>query len=404
MNQGKQMPARESAGLNMVCRGKPVYGRVFRSLCSCFADIRLNMTWKPGSNRPSLNKPGPYTKPQLIFRLHSLLLTLVFSLSVLAEPATDALSDIPGDSPAEVDKCDKVPEQDALPEKLQSGVHELSCRGVRWIDSLFGDSQDFEEEAVGGKFLLGMRWNEFEGLDFKGRYQVRSDLPNFSSRWDAMLGKLDEDAFVSGTETQQTSVFRQGISEENDNEWLFGLGYKDRSSSGDGWDHSIGLRLQTPVRLYGKSRYRKSMQLSPVLDLRFRQTFFWRDGIGFGTTTHIDTSRELSDLNILRWELVGTISEDTEGTRWWAGNTWYHNLGDQRGISLLTFARGETDDVVSLHEYGFELTWRRQLTREWLFVNVGPTLTWPRLKHDQKREASFGFVVTMEFEFGQFRG
>jgi hypothetical protein len=108
-------------------------------------------------------------------------------------------------------------------------------------------------------------------------------------------------------------------------------------------------------------------------------------------------------MNILRWEVLGTISEDTAGTRWWAGNTWYHNLGNQRGVSLLTFARGETNTEVPLHEYGIELTWRRQLAREWLFINVGPTLTWPRLRVDQEREASLGFAVLVDFEFGRYR-
>lgn len=334
---------------------------------------------------------------------HCLLLSALFSCNLHAKTAPTDIIEDPVESQFEVDKCDQVPQQDALPELLQSSVHEISCRSARWLDGLFGDSKEFEEEAVGGKFLLGMSWNEYEDIDFRGRYRLRTDLPNFSNRWDAFIGRVDEEAFVSDTETVQESVFRQGISGADENEWLVGLGYKDRSNKDGGWDYSVGLRLRTPVRMYVKSKYRKAFQLGSKADMRFRQTFFWRDGVGFGTTTHIDTSRELSSMNVLRWEIIATISEETEGTRWWTGNTWYHNLGDQRGISLLTFARGETDDDVSLHEYGFELTWRRQFAREWLFFNIGPTLTWPRFDLDEKREASFGFAVMMEFEFGKFR-
>ena len=214
-----------------------------------------------------------------------LLLVLLISFSALAGAAVEESAGELPEQTAETDRCDQFADPDKLPEKVQSSVHEYSCRTVRWIDSLFGDSADFDEEAVGGKLSLGMSWNEFEGIKGKARYRVRTDLPNFNDRWDAVLGRLDEDAFISDTETIQESSFRQGISGGDENEWLLGLGYRDGSASGDGWHYSVGLRIRTPIRLYVKAKYRKSLQLSDALDLRFRQTFFWRDGTGFGTTS-----------------------------------------------------------------------------------------------------------------------
>jgi hypothetical protein len=165
----------------------------------------------------------------------------------------------------------------------------------------------------------------------------------------------------------------------------------------------VGVRLQTPIRAYVKARYRTEAQIGATTRLRFRQTVFWRDGTGFGTTSHIDTRRVLSDQNLMRLELVGTVSEVSQGTQWYSGHTWYHKLGVDTGISLLSFARGETDHAVPLHEYGFELTWRRKMAREWLFVNFGPTLTWPKEDPLKERDASWGFAVLMDFEFGAYR-
>ncbi len=333
------------------------------------------------------------------------LLFLVFLLpvnSALAQ-AEEELQPVPATQTSlAADGCDKTPEQDKLPEKMQSSVHEFSCRTVRWIDGLFGNSVDFDEEAVGGKLSLGMTWNEFEGVKAKARYRVRSDLPNFSDRWDAFFGRVEERAFISDTETLQQSAFREGIVND-DPEWLLGLGYNDRGQSKKGWDYSIGLRLSTPIRMYVKAKYRTEAKLSSTTDLRFRQTFFWRDGIGFGATSHLDTARVLNAENLMRWELLVTVSEETQGTQWWTGHRWYHKLDHQNGVSLLSFARGETSLEVPLFEYGFELTWRRQVAREWLFINVGPTLTWPKLKIDQQRDPSWGFAVLMDFEFGAYR-
>lgn len=330
--------------------------------------------------------------------LQSILLGTCLSLHAAGAPA-DAAADPAGTEP---DKCDQQPEQNLPPERVQSGVHEFSCRTARWIDSWFGDSEDFREEDVGGKLTFGLSWNEYEGTDLKARYRVRTDLPNFSSRWDAFLGRVDEEAHISDTESIEETSFRQQFVDRDEAEWLLGLGYRDKKYATQGWDYSIGIRLRAPPRLYTKARYRKDWQFSPDLDLRYRQTFFWRDGIGFGTTTHLDSAFDRQGRNLHRWELVATFSEDTEGTRWWTGHTWYHNLGNKRGISLLTFARGETGEEVPLQEYGFEFTFRRQLTRDWLFVNVGPTLTWPREKLVEHREASLGFAFTVDFEFGAY--
>lgn len=334
---------------------------------------------------------------------------ILFLILFLAMQVTNTLADSEPNKPApsaessEPDECEMIPEQDKFPEKMQSGVHEMSCRTVRWLDGLFGNTEDFDEGSVGGKLSLGVLWNEYEKGKGRARFKLRSDLPNFNRRWNAFIGRVDDEAYISDAETIQDSPFRDGISENDDPEWLVGLGYDDRRSSRKGWDYSIGLRLRTPVAPYVKARYRTEWELSPTARLKFRQTLFWRDGPGFGTTSHFNTINTLDENNVLRGELLGTVSEISKGTQWFAGHTWYHRFSEHRGISLLAFARGETNDQVPLHEYGFELTWRRQLAREWLFVNVGPTLTWPRLEPTEKREASVGFAVTIDFEFGAYR-
>ncbi|MFT5141108.1 MAG: hypothetical protein ACI9H8_001932 [Lysobacterales bacterium] len=338
-----------------------------------------------------------------IHKLIPLLLVLFLPSLVIAQEVELPLQEAVSETADSIDKCDQIPDQDKLPEKMKSGVHEFSCKAVRWIDGWFGDGVDFEEEEVGGKLSLGMSWNQFEGAKAKARYRVRSELPNFSSKWDGFFGRVEEDAYVSGTETLQESALRDGIGETDEPTWLLGLGYDDRKGSRKGWDYSVGLRLQTPIRTYVKARYRTEVQPDADTLIRFRQTVFWRDGTGFGTTSHLDTKRSFNSQNLLRLELVGTISEISLGTQWYAGQTWYHKLSDQSGIALLSFARGETDHPVALHEYGFEFTWRRNVAREWLFINFGPTLTWPKLDPLKERDASWGFAVLLDFEFGAYR-
>jgi hypothetical protein len=309
----------------------------------------------------------------------------------------------PDDDP-EPDKCDQEPLVDKVPEKVQSGLFEFSCRTVRWIDSLFGSSREFREESVQGRMTYGFSWNQYEHWDPTLRFRVRMDLPNLSNRWNAFLGRVDEEDYIAGSEVTEKTAFRRGISDDLNTEWLLGLGYGKRDEDTSGWDHSVGIRLRTPPRLYVRTRYEKVWQFGDSQDLRYRQTFFWRDGsTGFGTTTHFDSAREMGAGDILRWEFIGKVTEATDGMEWWIGNTWYHRLAERRGTSLRTFVRGATGREVELVEYGFELVWRRQVARDWLYINAGPTLTWPRLFPHERRAASWGVQALMEIEFGYFR-
>ena len=66
---------------------------------------------------------------------------------------------------------------------------------------------------------------------------------------------------------------------------------------------------------------------------------------------------------MLRSEAIATLSEDTEGTEWYFGQTWYHRLEGNNGISLRAFVSGATDHVVPLREYGLDnpvFTWLDQ--------------------------------------------
>ena len=56
------------------------------------------------------------------------------------------------------------------------------------------------------------------------------------------------------------------------------------------------------------------------------------DGEGFGFTSRIDLERLLAERFLLRWTGLGTISQDTEGVKWFSNATLYQNLGDGRAF------------------------------------------------------------------------
>ena len=250
---------------------------------------------------------------------------------------------------------------------------------------------------------LGAEYNQYEGFDPRLRLRVRASLPNFSSRFDLLFGRMDEEAFVSDTQGQDRMFYNPGALDRGDDDaWLLGLGHRNRWRR-TGWDWSVGLRLRLPPVPYAKLQYFYNRQLREDTDLRFRQTFFWRSDDGFGTTSRGDITHALSPQNVLRWEGIVTMSQDTDGAKWYAGQTWYHLFGGHNAFSLLAFARGETGSDVGLYDIGFKFVWRRPWTREWLFLSMGPTVTWPRELAEEERELSLGLGVWIEMQFGRWR-
>lgn len=371
----------------------------------------------------------PRKWPAQLIPLPALLLILLLvpasvwtqSVWAMADPAVDVISrqdfespdqanqaDSPNDAQATAastksfDACDWELKDKPLQEQTQELVYGVSCHSFRWLDSLFGDKQDFPEDQVNGLWLVGFDYREYDNFDFRRRFRVHAPLPNLSSRWEVIFGRENEQEFVSDTAPAAQTLFNPGLSRENDNEWLLGLGHQ-RGNRRRGFDYSVGLRLGGPPNLYSKVQYFYNKQYSEKTDLRFRQTLFWRTDDGLGTTTRANLVHQRDVKNVIRWEVVGTVSEDTEGLKWYAAQTWYRQLHGKNAISLQAFARGETDEEVPLRDYGLNLIWRQPFTRDWMFLSMGPNITWPRTFKWEERELSLGFSMWIEMEFGDYR-
>jgi hypothetical protein len=301
------------------------------------------------------------------------------------------------------DECDWELEDQPIQEQSQEVIRSWSCHTFRWFDSWWGDDQDYPENQVNGWVTLGTSYRKYDGFDPRFRLRVQAPLPNLNKRWDLLFGRVDEASYVSDTEGQDRTFYNPGIIDRGDEEeWLLGLGKKRRNRR-QGWDWSVGVRLRLPPRPYAKLAYFHNRQTSENTDLRLRQTFFWRSDHGFGTTSRGDFAWGISATDVMRWEGSATVSEDTEGVRWFAGQTWYHLFGNRSAFSLLAFARGETDHETGVKDCGFNFIWRRPFTRDWMYISMGPSVTWPRKHEEDKRELNLGFGVWLEMEFGDWR-
>jgi hypothetical protein len=278
---------------------------------------------------------------------------------------------------------------------------ETFCGATLWFDGLFGGTPDVRNaRATSGRIELSGLHTEFHGFDERVRLRLNYDLPNMERRVRLMLGRDDPE--VIKTDRQEGFAIRSAVfGLEDRDEWLAGLGYRPPGRYLERVDFGVGARLKTSPEVFVQGRYRRNFFLGGNDIWRFRETMFWENRDGFGSTTSLDWDRVLRRDLLVRWGNVGTISEATEGLEWRSALVLYHNLRDWRAIAGETFWRGATDAEVKLREVGIRGIYRHPLQAPHLFGDLIVGYTWPREEPHQKREGSLMVGIGFELLFGQ---
>jgi len=285
-------------------------------------------------------------------------------------------------------------------DSLQLGLNTGICQAARWVDSLFGDSHKFHEEDISGRVALGIEYSRYDGFDYSGRFHIRAPLNNLNSKFNIFFGRVDEDNYLRDTQPDLPGSFGDGIFGQDDS-WLLGLGYRTKGNRNSRLSISAGVKLLFDP--YVKARYRFNRTFNEKQFMRFRQTVFWRSERGFGTTSRLNLFHKAGPDNLLRWDNTLTVAEDIEGVKWFTGGTLYHRIHKSHALSTQLFIQGETGAEIAIRDYGLRMVVRRPIGRDWLFIEAGPSITWPRRFLSEKRQMSLGFSLLVEMQFGDYK-
>jgi hypothetical protein len=339
------------------------------------------------------------------------LAALSFARIVAADPARadTTLTEIEVTAPAPIQPrahdTDSVCREDATGpawiDRMQVGLYRTVCLSAARFDGFFGNARfEDEYEATHGSISVGTQWDERDHWDPSVRFRASVQLPQLSERFRAFVGRLDPDEYVSDTPDDFDTLPRQFAGDEDDSV-LLGLGYRQPGRRGGYFDTSAGIDLDWPPDPYVKGRYHLALPFLERNLMRLNETIFWRADDGFGTTTRLDLERLLSEDFLLRWSGSGTFSEDTEGVKWYSNVTLYQNLGAARAFAYQVGIEGETDNEVDITDYGIRAIFRRRIHRDWLYLELRSSLTWPRESLLEEREPNWGAGAAVELQFGE---
>lgn len=304
----------------------------------------------------------------------------------------------PSDSP---DIRQRGETDDEWLDRTQQGVHEMVWKSAMHVDRWFGSEEPPSAyQGASGSVAPALLWDEFKGFQPKIRFRVDVPLPQLNERFNAFVGRVDRDEYVS-ERTLRSGAFQRQYGEIGEEQTLAGIVYRTPTKQGSRFDAGAGVRVRLPLDPYVKGSYvyERGDSMSGLLSLR--QTVFWQNSQRSGFTSRVDLEKLFAeDLWLVRWTTSGSISEKSNGVYGYSAITALRGLPNRRAIAFEMGMDGATDDKVALHDYGFKAAYRQSVARDWLVMEVRTSLGWPKEERREPRKPNWGVGVGFEMFFG----
>ncbi|MEW6338075.1 MAG: hypothetical protein AB1625_11835 [Acidobacteriota bacterium] len=282
--------------------------------------------------------------------------------------------------------------------RLRSWAHRTVAGSAAWFDGLFGDVRADDDVYVSrARLTTYVTWDQEDGVSPAQRLRARYVFPQMERKLGILLGRGDVDDLVSATDPAGGGLDHLA---ESENETVAGLEYAPTQGKGSRLSFSAGARIADPIDPYARVRFRRLVPIGDDALFRFRQTVFWRETQGFGTTTSFDIERRREGGFLLRLSLSGTISEVTDGVDVGSELTAYRWLDERSAIACHAWAAGETQAPVPTSEYGVDLAYRRRLRWPWLIGELSAGHAWRREVVADPRHGVWLAGVGVEMQLG----
>jgi len=289
-------------------------------------------------------------------------------------------------------------------DNMRQSTHNRLCRSVLWVDKLFGDDHEFNDREFTGKVSLGFRQDEADGFDPRLRVRIKTKLPNVSNKLNAFIGRVEEDSYISNTEVDGDQVNAVGLRSANDDEdeWLVGLGYRNPNHRSNGLDYSVGAKLSSGLNPYARIIHRYLIPQGEDQSWRTTQTVFWQRDDGFGVSSSLDYTHILSDHDIFEWDTSAKFTEEEDQWEWISSTAWHHSFNRKQGISSRSYIRGEEKSDAAIPEFGVTFTYVQPFLKPWLLVETGVDFRWEKFDGNSEYKSAVRFGLQFEMILGDY--
>ena len=310
----------------------------------------------------------------------------------------------PGDVPDVVCEAPRLEKEDPdLLDTTQVRIEQVVYGTSRWFDGLFGQSNvECAGNVTRGYVSTGLRWDERDGAKVRARFRARVALPALSRRANLIVGRGDADRYIEGTDDENIQTLPDRFNDFGEQDFLLGLGFSRGGGLRKGWNLGIGVKLSLPPDPYLRARYHVNPVVSDRWLWRMTPQLFWQETRGFGVSLTNSVDYAMTPEWMLRSWTSMVEDEVSEGLEWTQKFTAYHNVSQRSAVAYSVYAVGETDREVPVKDAGFEIRYRRKILREWFYIELLTSLSYPREFRVEERERNIGVGIEFEMQFGEW--
>ncbi len=256
---------------------------------------------------------------------------------------------------------------------------------TNWIDSFFGDKKSLEEKN-GTRLRVYYIASKEESSDFTAEPAFKLDLklPNLQKKLQISFEKSAKSEKQAGLSPENKPSTDKRVEKEEVrgsislflNEVLdFDLKF------------TTGVKANIPPRLFSNFRISREYNIPGGWTLRTISNTFWEQVPGFGQSLTGDFERTLSDNLLLRVINESTWLDESDEITASHGPTLFQRLSSRRVVSYNIRANYTNRPQYQLDAYVFNLVYRQNISKGWLFYEIVPTISFPRSYNFKSRLA-----------------
>ena len=261
---------------------------------------------------------------------------------------------------------------------------------ANWADRFFADEiLDEENRQTRLRTSLGLIYDQEDGLALLSEFKLRLAFPRLQNRLQLLV-----DEAIEAVDPDDPDDIADAVDESKPGAGLRVILSQDEKKS---VSTDFGARFGQPVQLYGRVRGRITVPFGQWKSI-FSQTIAYYTEDSWTETTEMRWDRPLENNFLFRSLSRVTWEDKSEGIAPSQSFIMYKKLSPRRGYNFALTGKWPEVPHVDSANYSVTLTYRQQIYRPWLFLQIAPGIEFPQADDYDLN----GFItVKLEVVFGE---
>lgn len=256
-------------------------------------------------------------------------------------------------------------------DRWHTGISHAIAAPITWIDRFFADeSLDEENRRTRLRTSFGLKCDEKDGLVFLSDFNLRLAFPRLENRLQLFI-----DETIKADDPDDPENISDALDKSEPGAGLRVIFSRDEKKS---VSTDLGARFGDPAQIFGRLRGRINLPFDQW-NMRLSQTFAFFTEDGLTETTEMRWDHPLDNDFLFRSLSRVTWEEKSDGVTPSQSLILYKKLSARRGYNVALNGKWPAVPHAEEANYSAILTYRQQIYRPWLFLQLSSGIDFPQL-------------------------